>query len=280
VTSVWSGAGLVFGRGHEDHAIEAEVLPKTGRLFCVAAAGDTAFALAARGAAVTAVDANPAQLEYVRARIQKAPPRDGAVERTLSILRGLAPLAGWSRSAVRRFCDLEAVEEQVRFWRERLDTIRFRAVLAGLLSRPALRRAYAPDLLRPLPPRFDLAIRRRLARGFARHPNRTNPFARALLLGEAAQPAPAPVGLVLADVAEFLEQVEPRSFDGFSLSNVLDGASRDYAERLANAVRRAGVPGAPCVLRSFAEPRNAGEAEWAARDRSLLWGSVRTALPA
>jgi hypothetical protein len=280
VTSVWSGAGLVFGRGHEDFGIEAEVLPEAGRLFCVAAAGDTAFALAARGAAVTAVDANPAQLEYVRARIQGAPPRDGAVDRALAILRGLAPLAGWSRGAIRRFCDLEAVEEQARFWRERLDTIRFRAALAGLLSRPALRRAYAPELVRPLPPRFDLAIRRRLARGFARHPNRANPFARALLLGRTAQPAPVPVELVRADAAEYLERVAPGSFDGFSLSNVLDGASREYAERLASAVRRAGVPGAPCVLRSFAEPSDAGEAEWAAHDRSLVWGSVRTALPA
>jgi hypothetical protein len=85
---------------------------------------------------------------------------------------------------------------------------------------------------------------------------------------------------VQADAAAFLEQVEPATFHGLSLSNVLDGASRDYAERLAAAVRRAGVPGAPCVLRSFAEPGERGEAEWAARGRSLLWGSVRTALPA
>lgn len=280
MSSAWGGAGLVFGRGHEDWAIETEVLPETGTLFCIAAAGDTAFALGARGAAVTAVDVNPAQVEYVRARIDGAPTRDGAAERMLSILLSLAPLAGWTRHALRRFCDLGAIEEQARFWSERLDTIRFRAVLAVLLSPPALRRARPPDLVRALPPRFDLAIRRRLARGFARHPNRTNPFARALLLGETAQPAPVPVELVQADAVDFLERVEPATFHGFALSNVLDGASPGYAERLLAAVRRAGVPEAPCVLRSFAEPSDGDEAEWAARDRSLIWGSVRTTLPA
>jgi hypothetical protein len=31
------------------------------------------------------------------------------------------------------------------------------------------------------------------------------------------------------------------------------------------------------VLRSFAEPRDAQQAAWAARDRSPLWGSIEVA---
>ena len=275
MSSPWSRAGLAFGRGHEDWRVEAEALPARGRIFCVAGAGDTAFALARRGADVTAVDVNRGQVDYVRARMRGAPPEEGIVERRLSRLRRLGPLAGWRREELRRFCDLDDVEEQSSLWRDRLDTVRFRAALAVLLSPAALRRLYASELVRALPPRFDLAIRRRLARGLARHPNRSNPFARDLFLGEAAQPEPAEIALVHADAASFLERIEPRSFDGFSLSNVFDGVPAAEAERLLAAVGRAGTAGAPFVLRSFGEPRDPAEAEWAARDRSLLWGRIR-----
>src|SRR5205807_2090348 len=60
---------LLFGRMYEDSDVEAEVLPATGRVFCIASAGSTSMALAARGLAVTAVDINPAQVDYVRARL-------------------------------------------------------------------------------------------------------------------------------------------------------------------------------------------------------------------
>ena len=275
MTSPWSGAGLAFGRGHEDWSVEAEVLPAHGRIFCVAGAGDTVFALAARGASVTAVDVNPAQVDYVRARIAGARPEEGVVERRLSRLRRLGPLAGWRREELRRFCDLDDLQEQSSCWRERLDNPRFRAALAILLSSLALRRLYPPRLVRGLPTRFDLVIRRRFARGFARHPNRSNPFARDLFLGEAAQPGPADVEVVHDDAVSFLERVDPGSFDGFSLSNVLDGAPPGYRERLLAAVGRAGIAGAPYVLRSFGEPSDVAEAEWAARDRSLVWGRIR-----
>jgi hypothetical protein len=260
---------------YEDWAVEAEVLPERGRVFCIASAGCTAFALAARGAEVTAVDVNPAQVAYVRERIAGAPARDGAADRLLARLRRLGPLAGWTPARLRAFCELDDTAEQSRFWRDRLDTRRFRAALAIALRPRALAVVYRAPPARAVPPGLDRALRRRLARGFARHANRANPFAHALLLGDADRPEPLPVRLVEAEAAEFLEASPRGSFDGFSLSNVLDGARAPAAPRLHAAVRHAAAPGAVVVLRSFAEPATREEDEWAARDRSLLWGSLR-----
>jgi hypothetical protein len=121
-------------------------------------------------------------------------------------------------------------------------------------------------------------LRRRLERGFRLHPNRHNPYAAQLLLGAgttAEPPREGTVTLRCAEASEYLEACAPRSFDGFSLSNILDGAGRSYADRLLRAVRRAAAPAAVLVLRSLAEPTRPEDDRWAARDRSLLWGSVR-----
>jgi hypothetical protein len=40
------------------------------------------------------------------------------------------------------------------------------------------------------------------------------------------------IGFVRADAAEFLQQVPARSFQAFSLSNIGNGVTREYAERL------------------------------------------------
>ena len=121
-------------------------------------------------------------------------------------------------------------------------------------------------------------MRARMERCFARHPNRTNPYVRSLLLGDLTFEQPSPRAprprLVHADAAAFLEQEPAASFDGFTLSNILDGASPAYAERLFAAVARAAAPGAVAVLRSFREPAIAQATNRADEDRSMLWGIV------
>ncbi len=257
--------------------IEAEALPERGRILCIASAGCTAFALASRGARVTAVDANPAQIDYVQERLNGAEPRAGVVEGMLARLRRLGPLVGWSPAALCDFCALEDGQAQLDFWRRRLDTRRFRAGLRFLLNPLSLRLAYSSPLVAALPPSFGQVVRVRLERGFALHPNRQNPYARFLLLGEAEQPDPQPgidLTLVCSDAAAYLEQSAPSSFDGFAFSNVLDGATPAYGQRLFSAARRAAAPRAVVVLRSFNHPATTQEESWAARERSLLWGSV------
>src|SRR5207244_2730789 len=89
---------------------------------------------------------------------------------------------------------------------------------------------------------------------------------------------PAPTGALSVEheeAVEYLNRCPPQSFGAFTLSNILDGVSADYASRLEAAIARAAAPGAVVVLRSLGEPETAEEDTWASRDRALLWGAIR-----
>ena len=97
-------------------------------------------------------------------------------------------------------------------------------------------------------------------RCFAQHPNRGNPYARSLLLGELSSEPPPPqaqdIRLVPADASTFLENEPDASFEGFTLSNILDGADDAYRQRL--------------FCRSQTRRRS-----WNRRRASELWGDRR-----
>jgi S-adenosylmethionine:diacylglycerol 3-amino-3-carboxypropyl transferase len=268
---------LLFGRMYEDSAIEERAFRPGGRIFCIASAGCTARDLSHRHD-VVAVDVNPVQIAYAERRASGAPALPGKAERMLARIRRLAPLAGWRRARLREFLELDDPGEQLAFWRFHLDRARFRAATDAIFSQGALRAVYARAFLGGLPRRFGAILRARLERGFARHPNRRNPYLRALLLGEPARESssaePGRIRFVHAEAAAFLERQPPMSFDGFSISNVLDGASGDYRARLFAAMSRAASPGAVVVGRSFAEPTGPLPANLAADDRAMLWGIV------
>lgn len=269
---------VLFGRVYEDPEIELAAFRPGGRVFCIASAGCTAMRLSAQHE-VVAVDINPDQLAYAANRIAGAPPVRGSAERVMDFGRFFAPLVGWSKSRLRAFLDLDDPAEQLETWRRDLATWRFRAASDAFFSVTALRRFYSSPLLSFLPPRLGAVMRGRMERCFARHPNRTNPYARALLLGELATDPPPTradaIELAQSDAAEWLERAAPGSFDGFSLSNILDGPDEAYRARLFAAVQRAAAPEAVVVRRSFGEPTEADAAtNRAAEDRSMLWGVV------
>jgi S-adenosylmethionine:diacylglycerol 3-amino-3-carboxypropyl transferase len=270
-------SAVLFGRMYEDAQIEHDAFRPGGRVFCIASAGCTAMKLAPSHE-VVAVDINPAQLAYAERRFAGDHCVRGTAERVMAFVRAFAPAAGWSSSCLHRFLDLDDPAQQSAYWRRHLDTWRFRVALDALLSITALRAVYASPFLAFLPRRFGPVMRERMARCFARHPNRANPYARALLLGELPDESPPPearaIRLVHADAAAYLEREPVASFDGFALSNILDGADAGYERRLVAAVKRAAAPDAVAVLRSFREPRSAGPTNRAPDDRAMLWGVV------
>ena len=272
------GTGKVlFGRMYEDTRIETGAFAKANRIFCIASAGCTAIALAA-GHEVVAVDINAVQLAYAQRRFAGDRGRRGAAENFMSFGRAFAPLVGWRRAQLREFLDLEDPLQQTAYWDRVLDTRRFRASVDGFLSLTTLRTVYAASFLDFLPSHLGAVMRRRMARCFGLHANRTNPHARALLLGEfadtSAPPEAGAIRAVHADAAGFLEEQPAGSFDGFAISNILDGATAAYRDRLYAAIRRAATRGAVVVQRSFREPPTMLPGNRAADDRAMLWGIV------
>lgn len=269
---------LLFGSMYEDAAIELAAFRPGGRVFCIASAGCTALEVA-RHCEVVAIDINRVQLAYVERRLAGDRVERGSAEQLLAFLRALGPLAGWRRSRLRTFLDFDDPTDQMVYWRRYLDTRRFRAALDFLFSVPTLRSLYSASFLDCLPPNFGVVLRRRMERCFARRSNLTNPYARALLFGEMISahsdpPKRRKIQLVQADAVVFLERQPIGSFDGFALSNILDGANETYGRQLFAAVRRAAAPGAMVVHRSFREPPFAMPTNHAAEDRAMLWGIV------
>ncbi len=272
---------LLFGRMYEDHAVERAAFAPGGQAFCIASAGDMALALCGEHA-VTAVDINPVQVDYARARFAGAPRRSGAAERLMGFGRGLLPLLGWPPSRIEEFLGMHDPAAQALWFAEHLNTWRFRAAVDTALSLTALGKVYGNELMAIVPAHFGRVLRARLARCIARHPNRGNPWLRLLLTGDDAGPAEPPparaagIELVCADALDFLGDGAPARFDAFTLSNILDGANAVFAERLRLVVRHAARPGAVVVRRSFREPGSGDDPRFdrAAVDRSVLWGVV------
>lgn len=271
------GAQLLFGVMYEDAALEEDVLAAAGRVFAIAGSGDTALRLGSLDRSVVAVDVNRAQVDYLRARLEGALRRAGKVDRLLAAARRLAPLAGWTPARVERFLLLSDVTVQRRVFDRVLATRRFRATVDAGLAPAALLRAYRPELVSFLPTSFGPVLRARLRRGIATHPNRGNPYARLLFSGEPPATRLPPRGSVEVrhgEAAAFLEQQPSGAFDGFALSNVLDGPDERFRSRLAEAIGRTGTPGAPVVLRTLREPADEPARSWATRDRSMIWGGI------
>lgn len=272
-------ATLLFGRMFEDPAIELEAFGAPCSVLAIASAGDVPMALAAAGHHVTAVDINPAQIDYARRRLAGGAPRLGQADRVMAAGRAALRPAGWGRRRLERLSGMDDCDEQVAEWR-RLTSGPSGVALRALLAPAALKFGYRDAFARPA-----ATLRRqvpgRIERGMAIHRNADNPWAALLLTGGWPDDRPDPawqngsIDLALADVVAHLEAVPPGTYDAFTLSNVLDGAPDAFGRRLFSALRHAGRPRAAVVLRSLLAPSSPAEASTALRDRALLWGGIR-----
>ncbi len=270
---------LEFGRMYEDPTIEALALERAQHVLAVASAGDVALALARREHRVTAIDVNPVQAAYVRARLAGAPARPGAADRLLDAGRAVLRAAGWRPSLLDAFCRLDDPSVQLAVWRTELATPRVRRLLGAALRPSLLRLGYRGAFALAAPPDLGAGLLDRVEAGLGRHANRRNPWAHLLLQGrwppaEPPPPRPGLVHVVTGELADHLESVPPGTYQGFALSNVLDGPGRAYRARLCRAVRAAATPGAPVVLRTLGEPASPAGADRAVLDRSLIWGGI------
>jgi len=275
---------LLFGRMYEDSEIEATAFPRGSRIFAIASAGCTAIRLSVDHE-VTAVDINPVQLAYAQRRARGAPRETGSAERMMRLCRNAFPLIGWTRQRFDTFFRMQDTGEQLRYWKETLDTQRFRRAFDTATTQALLRLIYARSFLERMPRHIGPVLRARLERCWTLHPNATNPYARSLFLdsddpltdmpSEVARYAP--IHFACADAATYLEGCAPGSFDAFTLSNIFDGATAAYRERLMLAMKHAAASGATAVIRSFAEPDAELSPNYASQDRSPLWGVVQVA---
>lgn len=269
--------GLIFGKMYEDSRIELRAFKSQSHVFCIASAGCTARALAAAGHHVTAVDINAVQLSYASSRAAGAPPEKGMADRVMALGRLLALVAGWTRTRLNAFLTMSDTAQQLAYWDSELDTAISRSLVDTLLAPQFLRLCYADPFIGAVPKNFGLSLRQRLRLGWAHHSNRNNPYAASLLLGappvDPGVPS-SPIDFICADAAEYLESCPRSQFDGFTLSNIGDGADQNYLRRLRSAIRHAGAPGAIVITRSFSDPNSGTGPNHAAEDRSLLWGVV------
>jgi S-adenosylmethionine:diacylglycerol 3-amino-3-carboxypropyl transferase len=286
VVTPWRAAGqqgrVMFGRMYEDYAVELDLFPPGGRVLAVASAGDTVAALAAAGHDVVAVDIGAAQLAYARSRVAGAPAVDGTAERLLHAGRRAAAalMPAWRDGPLRQFLDLADPATQLRLWRRHLDRPALRALMFAAFGTAGPLTALTPRGFRIgglVPARFDRVLRERLAAGVGRYPNRGNPWARRLLLGDdgAISPPRGTAGRVTwvhADVVAHLRRAAPGAYDAATLSNVADGAPPSFAADLAAALRHGVRAGGPVVLRTFAD--RSPLPGRSLPDRSLLWGAV------
>lgn len=275
---------LLFGRMYEDAEIEGNAFPAGSRVFAIASAGCTAIRLS-RDHEVTAVDINPVQLAYARRRSQGAARETGSAERLMRLGRNAFPLIGWTRHRFDTFFSMQDTREQLAYWKSTLDTQRFRRAFDAVTSQALLRLVYAPAFLEKMPRRIGPILRARMEHCWSLHPNAMNPYARSLFL-DSSDPLPdlpsglahcTPIRFVCADAASYLENCTPGCFDAFTLSNIFDGATTAYRERLVQAMKRASAKDAVVVTRSFAVHEAGSHANYAHQDRSLLWGTVHIA---
>ncbi|MBL8683513.1 MAG: DUF3419 family protein [Myxococcales bacterium] len=284
---------LSFAVVREDADIERAILERdlggaSGRAALVVASGGcTALSLlgACEGLSVTAFDINPAQLEHVSRKFERAArgpsawaalnvERDdatalnqsGEFERLFRVMRGAITSLVATHDELVAFFDASAdarrttVERWRRspYWAPIFHSVFHDAMLEAMFGPAATQHAEKGS--------YPAYFQRAFERGLLRHDAGSNYFLHHVLLGQylasalpsyIARPAPAPPTLVDGS----LESVRDlHRYDLVSLSNVLDWSDDAQTASWASALRSRCKPGCAVLVRQLNNTRDLGPA--------------------
>ena len=271
---------LLFGHLHEDLQIESQLLQEsatTGRVLCIGGSGCQAFSLLENDVdEVITVDANPAQIEWVQAKIdlikQHEPAAaaeqlvdemafEGLIEKRLKWLnRRVRPLVVSSR-AVEAFIqakDLTAQQEvfanQWQTWRWKFSW-KFLHTFVAMTYRSGFMRALPSDWIERMKQRFEACATQHLAR--------ENPWMLATLGEGFGDQPPSPytqqglariknrLGRIKLGNKPIQECLVGETYDLISLSNIADTMKADEITELLHLCAKALSPDGRVVLRSM-----------------------------
>jgi S-adenosylmethionine-diacylglycerol 3-amino-3-carboxypropyl transferase len=173
-------------------------------------------------------------------------------------------------SATRRMLSQTDEDGQRKHFHKEWNSWRWRVLFRIALNRRALRLAYAPAFLKPLPKNFAEQMRDQVNDVFLRFPPATNPYLWQTFLaqypphGDAGLPvylqrshhqticaSIARIELINADLTVWLMTQPDCSIDFFALSNILEVSDATYKRRLFTEITRTAVPHAIVCLRSI-----------------------------
>ena len=229
--------------------------------------------------------------------------RMGKFEKYLELFRTrLLPLMH-SRRTIEEMCQLSSLEEQRRFYDERWNNRRFRALFGVFFSRPVMSRtgrtpAHFAHVKGPVSAEFI----RRVKHALTEISIKTNPYLQWMMRGQFGdlerahlylskdghgklREARGRITLVLQELEQHLPSVKPGTYSAFNYSNLFEYVSPEQHEALLKLSVTAARPGAriaywnllvprsrPASLATSLQRHEDEAAAWLQRDRAFVYG--------
>ena len=207
-----------------------------------------------------------------RSAIERGVLRAGKSERFIALVAAVAARAIVRGEGVSAMLQADSISRQRAIFARSWAGWRWRALFAVLLNRWTFSRAYHPSFFDQVEnPSFARHFRRLAERALTELPARDNYFLHEMLTSR--YPVSEPLGvppylsprgmaraadsrqtlhLVDGSLTEYLRSCEPRSIDGFALSNIGEWLDERELDALCAEVARTARPGARVVFRNFA----------------------------
>ena len=205
------------------------------------------------------------------AAIERGVLRAGRSERFIGLVASIAARAVVRSGGVDAMLDAQTVDAQREIFAHSWAGWRWRTFFSVLLNRWAFARAYHPAFFEHVEnPSFARHFRGLAERALTELPTRDNYFLHEMLTGR--YPVREPLGvppyltprgvaragdagqtlsLVDGSMTRYLQSCQPRSIDGFALSNIAEWLDAGELDALFGEVARTARPGARVIFRNF-----------------------------